>query len=89
MRKSGVILLVAGIFIALGYLLYWFSGVASGMGLSMGYMLRLAFYRMPLSLKAIAIAAIVIGLILALIPIFRRGHAISKEEEIKQVKGQS
>lgn len=66
MRKLGAFLLIGGIGIAGGYLLYWFfSAVAEST---------------PLPLK-IAIVAGAIGLLLLLLSIIRERQKASKEEE--------
>jgi membrane protein implicated in regulation of membrane protease activity len=66
MRKLGAILLIGGIGVAAGYLLYWFfSAVAESI---------------PTPLK-VAIVAAAIGLLLLVLSIIRDRLKASKEEE--------
>jgi len=72
MRKLGALLLISGIGVAAGYLLYWFfSAVAESM---------------PVPLK-VAVAAAAIGLLLLILSVIRdRLKASKEEEELKGVQ---
>lgn len=72
MRKLGAVLLIGGIGVASGYLLYWFFAAVADF--------------IPIALKvAIAIAAI--GFILLLASIFRdRCKASEEEQKLKEVE---
>jgi len=89
MRRLGIVLLVAGIGVALGYLIYWFANMGSEMGLSITYLLRVALHRMPMSLKIITDITVAIGLLLLLIAMGRKRYAAAKAEKPEQVKSQS
>lgn len=71
MRVLGAFLLVCGLVVAIGYLLYWFfSAVAESI---------------PMPLK-VAIVAAAIGLLLLFISIGRERYKAYKKEEFKEVE---
>jgi hypothetical protein len=77
MRRVGVVLLVVGLLMGVGDLLYWFHGVSQGMGLSLGYLLQLAFHFMPMALRVIALVGIGMGLILLLVSLGGRRYGVA------------
>jgi NhaP-type Na+/H+ or K+/H+ antiporter len=86
MRKVGIVLLVAGIGVFLGYLLYWFANMSSEMGLSITYLLRVAIHRMPLSLRVAAGVVGGIGLLALLLAVGRKRYSAAKAEKLEQPK---
>jgi hypothetical protein len=80
MRKIGIILIVCGLLMGLGYLLYWFQGVGAGgdTSLKITYLLQVAFHVMPMALKIITLGMIVIGLALLLVLLISRAYKTRK-----------
>jgi hypothetical protein len=80
MRKTGIILIVCGLLMGLGYLLYWFQGVGAGgdTRLDIIYLLRMAFHVMPMALKIITVGMIVIGLALLVVLLIIRAYNTRK-----------
>lgn len=70
MLKAGAALALLGIAVGLGYVVYWFFGVA--------------FDQIPFPLK-IAIVAVGLGIVLLLLSILRERMAASKKEDFKGV----
>lgn len=80
MRRTGIILIVCGLLMGLGYLLYWFQGVGAGgeTRLDIIYLLRMAIHVMPMALKIITVGMIVLGLALLVVLLIIRAYKTRK-----------